>query len=564
MPVENGPIEAMLKAPPEPRMGDYALPCFPFAKEMKKSPAAIATELSREISPPKGVKTIEPAGPYVNFFLNRAALYREILSNICRKGFVRSRSKAGKGKTVVIDYSSPNIAKHLGVHHLRSAIIGRSLYRIFEACGYRCVGINHLGDWGTSFGKLIAAFERYGDISAQDASVSDMQELYVRFSQEAEEKPELADLARNAFKRLENGDPRATELWKQFKKISVAEFERVYAMLGIEFDAYTPESFYLTMAGDLLERLRAKGIATDSEDAIIARLDADNLPPLMLQKKDGTTLYSTRDLCAAEYRWTNYRFEHCIYVVGGEQKLHFQQLRAVLSQMGYDWAGRVEHIDFGLLKFPDPKTGRVNVGSTRTGAMVLLEDVLKNGIEKAKEKIKENAGKLPPQTDLEELADIIGTGAVMFSDLAVRRTKDVIFDWDRMLDFQGDTGPYVQYAHARLCSILRKSGAEVTEEADCSLLRLPEEWKLVRILEDFPLRIDQAADKREPSIIANYLLELCKLFSSYYSLGMKEPEKRVICDEEETLKARLFLVDAVRNVIADGLHLLGMEAPERM
>ncbi len=557
-------IAGLLEVPPDPQMGDYALPCFAFAKQMKKAPAGIATELAGCISPPSGITKMRAAGPYLNFHVNRPELFSEILCGIHEKGSAWHRTEKGKGETVVIDYSSPNIAKHLGVHHLRSAIIGRSIYRIFEAAGYRCIGINHLGDWGTSFGKLIAAFQRYGGLSAEKASVSDMQNYYVRFSNEAMKKPELEDLARDAFRKLENGDPDATALWKQFKKVSMAEFERIYGILGIEFDEYMPESFYLVMAESLLKRLKKAGIATESEEAVIATLEDENLPPLMLKKKDGATLYATRDLCAAEYRWTNYRFRHCLYVVGGEQKLHFLQLTAVLKKMGYKWADRIEHIDFGLLKFIDSETGRANKGSTRTGDTILLEDVLKNGIEKARRKIEENAEKLSEQTNAEELAAQIGTGAVIFSDLAVKRTKDVIFDWDRMLDFQGDTGPYVQYAHARLSSILRKAQMPVSPDADCSILQMPEEWRLVRMLEIFPLRINQASEKREPSIIANYLLELCKLFSTYYSLGMREPDKRVLCEDKNTLAARLLLVNGIKTVIASGLQLLGMDAPQRM
>ncbi len=557
-------IASMLEIPPEPDLGDYALPCFPFAKKLKKSPVEIAREIAETTDCSEIVDTMNPAGPYLNISVNKKKLFHHILNTIIEHDTALANNKIGAGKTVVIDYSSPNIAKHLGVHHIRSAIIGASLYRIFKACGYKPIGINHLGDWGTSFGKLIAAFERYGDVSVENATVADMQELYVRFSKEADEKPELEDSGREAFKRLEDGDPDATRFWKQFKKISLQEFKRIYDMLGISFDAYMPESFYLTMAEDLLERLEAKKIAVESEDAVIAELDDRDLPPLMLKKKDGTTLYATRDLCAAEYRWTNYRFDACIYVVGGEQKLHFQQIKAVLAKMGYKWADKIEHIDFGLLKLVDPETGKAIKGSTRKGQMILLEDVLNNGVKKAKGKIQQNLNKLSEETDLDELAAQIGIGAVMFSDLAVKRNKDVIFDWDRMLDFQGDTGPYVQYAHARLCSILRKAEVDAGSDARCELLKLPQEWSIIRMLEIFPIRVAQAADNREPSIIANYLLQLCKKFSSYYSLGMKEPEKRVLCEDKATLKARLMLVASVKTVIADGLHLLGMHAPEKM
>jgi len=471
---------------------------------------------------------------------------------------------------VVIDYSSPNIAKHLGVHHLRSAIIGRALYRIFEALGYRCIGINHLGDWGTSFGKLIAAFERYGDVDPKTATVSDLQRLYVRFSQEAEHNPALEEEARLAFRRLEQGEPRARELWQRFKAVSVAEFERVYNMLGITFDSYCPESFYLDMTEGLLKELEQAGLTRLSDDALIVPLEQFGLPPCMLRKADETTLYATRDLCAAIYRWGRYKFDLALYVVGAEQKLHFQQIKKVLELMGCGWAERIEHVDFGLLKFRDLETGRARKGSTRRGEMVLLEDVLCQGIQRARQKIQENLQKLDEATDVEELAAQVGIGAVVFSDLSVRRTKDVVFDWDRMLDFEGDTGPYVQYAHARLCSILRKAGRQPGESgrgegaADYGLLRLPEEWALVRLLEQYPSRVVAAADAREPSIIATYLLELCSRFSAYYSAGMREPERRVLCADAGVREARLSLVEAVRHAVSNALGLLGVAAPQRM
>jgi len=564
LPLDRGTVEDLLEVPPSPDMGDYALPCFALASRFRRAPAELAAELAARFPTSPRVPKAAASGPYLNFSVGREIMAAEVLTCVHRLAEGYGRSDAGSGKTVVLDYSSPNIAKHLGVHHLRSAIIGRSLYRIFEALGYRCVGINHLGDWGTSFGKLIAAFERYGDLDAQSATVSDLQDAYVRYSLEAEKKPELEDAARRAFRRLESGEPGAIGMWKRFTDVSMAEFAKIYEMLDIRFDSYAPESFYLGMTDECIERMQKSGVAQMSEEALIVPLEAYDMPPCLLRKSDETTLYATRDICAAEYRWNTYHFDHALYVVGGEQKLYFSQLRKVLELMGHDWADRIEHVDFGLIKLRDVETGRARKGATRKGEVILLEDVLREGMEKAAQKIRDNLDRLEEGADVDQLAAEIGIGAVMFSDLSVRRSKDVIFDWDRMLDFEGDTGPYVQYAHARLCSILRKAGEEVSPDADCALLQLPEEWALVRLVEDFPAKVRAAAQSREPSFIANYLLELCSQLSTYYSAGMREPERRVLCRDGGTRAARLLLVDALRHVIRNGLALLGVGAPERM
>jgi len=564
VPLERSRVSQLLGSPPSAEMGDYAFPCFALSSALKKEPGAIARELAGKFTPTAGVTAARPVGPYLNFFVDRQAMTAHVLRRVYSLGEEYGRSHVGKNRTIVIDYSSPNIAKHLGVHHLRSAIIGRSLYNIYEALGYRCVGINHLGDWGTGFGKLIAAYERWGLPEGQEATVSQLQELYVRFNREAEHDPQLEEEARRAFRRLETGEPRARQLWKAFKEVSLQEFERIYRMLGIRFDHYTAESFYNDKIGATLLRIRQAGLSRVSDDAVIVPLDQYQMPPCLLQKSDETSLYATRDICAAEYRWQRFRFEKALYVVGREQRLHFNQFKKVLELMGHQWADRIVHVDFGLLVFRDAESGRARKGSTRTGEMALLEDVLNDGIRKAEEKVRQNLDRFQEGTDLQELASTIGIGAVVFSDLCVRRNKDVIFDWDQMLDFEGDTGPYVQYAHARLSSILRKAQQQVSPDVDCSLLDLPEEWGIVRKIEAFPDVVVRAADALEPSMIATYLLELCARFSAYYSAGMRQKDKRVLCEDGGLRAARLLLVDGVRHVIRNGLGLLGIQAPERM
>ena len=564
LPVTADEALALLQSPPTPDMGDYGLPCFTLAAALRRAPAAIAAQLQEQVALPPGVREARADGPYLNFFVDRPAVTAAVLRRIIRQADSYGRSDAGAGARIVVEYSSPNIAKHLGVHHLRSAIIGGALCRLFEFLGYEAVGLNFLGDWGTGFGKLIAAFERYCAGDASELSVSDLQDLYVRFSAEAGEDPGLEQAARDAFRRLEEGESAARRLWDAFKRVSLDEFERIYRMLGISFDRYTPESDYIEQIPGLLQRVRESGAARESEGALIVPLADEDLPPLMLQKSDGSSLYATRDLCAAEHRWDEFRFERSLYVVGNEQALHFDQLKAVLRGMGCPWADRMEHVSFGLMKFRDAETGRARKGSTRGGEMLLLDDVLREAVERAAQKLHENADRLEEDAPLGELAAQIGIGAVIFSDLSTRRARDVLFDWDKVLDFEGATGPYVQYAHARLCSILRKADRPVPPDVDFALLALPEEWALVRQLGDFPRRVRRAAADCEPFVIVGYLLDLCAEFSTYYSAGMREPARRVLCPDRELSAARLLLTQATRHVIRNGLRLLGMSAPERM
>lgn len=568
VPLDESELARLLETPPSPEMGDYGFPCFALSKRLRRGPDAIAAELQGKVRLPDGVREARAAGPYLNFFVDRPILTARVLGLISHLGPQYGADDPGSGKAVVIDYGSPNIAKHLGVHHLPSAVIGRALYRIHEKLGYRCVGVNFLGDWGTSFGRLIAAVERYSIAEPERLTVSDLQELYVRYSGEAEESPELQQAARDAFRRLEEGDAGVARIWGAFKHVSLEEFDRIYGMLGVAFDRVTPESFYNDRIEPTIERLRAEGVAQESRGALIVPLEEEGLPPCMLRKSDGASLYLARDIAAAEDRWEEHHFEKALYVVGNEQLLHFRQLKAVLKRMGHEWADRVVHVNFGLIKFRDAETGQARVGSTRRGEMLLLEDVLSEAVSRARAKIQENLDRFEEGADLEALAAQVGVGALVFGELSTRRTRDVVFDWDRMLDFEGDSGPYVQYAHARLCSILRKAGLPdgrpVAADVDFARLDTPEEWALVRHLERFPRAVRRAADEYEPSVIAAFLLELCADFSSYYSAGMREPERRVLCQDAPTRAARLLLVDCARHVIGSGLRLLGVAAPARM
>ena len=562
VPLSAQELAALLQTPPSPEMGDYGLPCFSLAKTLRKAPNLIAQELGEQLGDVEGLREARAEGPYLNFFLDRPWATERLLRSIHELGAEYGSDDVGGGRRVVIEYSSPNIAKHMSVYHLRPTIIGSSLRRIYHRLGYETVGINFIGDWGTGFGKLVAAFERYQPGDAEALTVTELQDMYVRFCAEEESDPELQQAARDAFRRLEEGEPEAVRLWEAFKAVSLAEFEGAYVLLDVEFDVLTSESRYADQLGPRVDRMVADGLAVESEGAMIIPL-GDDMPPCLVRKSDGASLYATRDICAAEDRWDEYEFAEHLYVVGSEQQLYFRQLKAALKALGHEWTDRIEHIHFGMMKFAD-ESGDAVKGSTRKGITITLDEVLEEAVRKARQKIDENADRIDASADRDELAEQIGIGAAIFCQLSVRRVRDVLFDWDKILEFEGDTGPYVQYAHARLCSILRKAEEDVTPDADCARLDMPEEWTLVRHLERFPAAIRRAAAEHEPSILATYLLDLCADFSSYYSAGMKEPDRRVLCADAATRAARLLLVDAARHVIRSGLELLGIAAPERM
>lgn len=550
VPVAEAALSQAIEVPPSIQLGDYAFPCFPLAKVLRKAPQAIAAELAAAFQPTALVKEARASGPYVNFFVDRVAYSRAGLGTILNEGVGYARSAEREGKTVVIDYSSPNIAKPFGVGHLRSTVIGNALYRIYDHLGYRVIRINHLGDWGTQFGKLIVAFKCWGDeTNLATHAIQTLYDLYVRFHSEVETSPELDDEARVWFKRLEDGDPEARAIWQRFRDLSLQEFSRIYERLGISFDSLAGESFYEPYLDQTIERIRQAGLVSFSDQALIVDLRPYNMPPCLLRKKDEATLYATRDLAAAIYRHTTYGFWKMLYVVGADQRLHFQQVFKILELMGFPWANDCVHVDFGLIRFNDEKMG------TRRGNIIFLEDVLDRAVELAEQIVHEKNPTLPNK---HEVAEAVGIGAVIFADLSTRRVKDVNFEWEKVLTFEGQTGPYVQYTHARACSVLRKANQPVRADADCTPLTQDEAFDLVRILADYPAVLRRAAESYEPFFVTDYLLTLSERFNKYYH------NYRILTDDALVREARLLLVKGVQIVIQSGLSLLSIKAPEEM
>ena len=547
LPLEADETEKMLEVPPKMDMGDYAFPCFSFAKSMKKAPAAIAAEIAQNMKIPALVKEVKGAGPYLNFFIDRAEFTKRFLTRAIERTLDYGCSKSGAGKTVVVDFSSPNIAKPFGIGHLRSTVIGGALCRIFEALGYNVVGINHLGDWGTQIGKMMVAFKRWEDGEKFKADpIAHSYELYKKFHSEAEKDPALEEEARDYFKRLEGGDPEAKAFWQRFMDISMSEFKRVYEKLGVRFDHFTGESFYNDKTEKTIELLKKKGLASESDGALVVDLGKE-MPPCLLRKADGATLYATRDLAAAIYRHEQFDFDLCLYVVGYPQELHFRQFFKVLKLAGFDWSDNMNHVPFGHI-----------LGmSTRKGTLVLLDEVLNEAVSRASEIIAE---KNPDLDNPAEVAEAIGVGAVIFNDLKNSRAKDVNFDWNAILSFDGETGPYIQYSHVRFAGLLRHFEGEPPspDSVDFGLLSEPEEWQLVRDIEKWPSVIAQAAAEFEPSVISTYLLLIASDFNRFYQ------KHRIVGDDESLTAARLALVMALKNVLARGLSMLGMKALEKM
>ncbi len=544
-------IYNLLEYPPDEQLGDLALPCFKLSKILRKAPHVIAQELQESLPASPYLEPPKATGPYLNFRFNPERLAKEVLVSILvnREGY---GARPPKGQKIVIDFSAPNIAKPFHVGHLSSTVIGNSLYKIFSFLGYDCVGINHLGDWGTQFGKLITAYKKWGSQSAvEEGLIKELMRLYVKFHEEAEKEPALEEEAREWFNRIENGDQEALALWKWFKEISLEEFQKVYDLLEIKFDSMAGESFYNDQLPAVVEELKAKGLLKESEGALIVDLEQYEMPPCLILKKDGSSLYATRDIAAALYRKRTYDFTKALYVTGIAQSLHFRQWFKVIELMGYEWAKDLVHVPFGWVNLEGEKL------STRKGKVVLLEELLKTAIQKTLEIINE---KNPNLENKEEVARVVGVGAVVFGALSVNRIKDVTFSWEEALNFDGETGPYLQYTHARACSILRKVAFEPEEHLDFDPKVLTDQaaLKVIKTLYLFPERIMAAAAEYEPSLISRYLIDLAQEFNRFYH------DCPVLVEEQTLQKARLVLVYAVKTTLAVGLSLLGIKAPERM
>lgn len=547
--LQKDELNVMLVVPPDPRLGDYAFPCF----RLGKNPKQEAEKLKDSLGEISFIKKLEVSGPYLNFFIKPEILAEETLTSIYQKRKDYGKQNLGKGKVLAMDYSHPNIAKPFGIGHLRSTVIGNSLYQIFLSLGYKPIAVNHLGDWGTQFGKLIVAYLRWGEEKKLGQEpIKYLLHLYVKFHDEAEKDDSFNDQARAAFKRLEDGDKEYLALWEEFKKLSLLEFQRIYDILDVTFDTYNGEAFINKHVAGTIKEIESKIKVEKSEGALIINLEQYNMPPLILLKSDEATTYHSRDLAAAFYRIKKYKASKLLYIVGSEQKLHFQQLFKVLELLGYD-KERFVHIDFGLFRFPEGKM------STRKGKVIFLEEVLNKAIGLAEKIIEE---KNPTLKNKKEVARMVGVGAIIFADLSNDRIRDIDFDWQRMLSFDGETAPYLQYTHARACSILRKVAGENKLEASTyinfEIMQSSEELAVIKKLQEFPEVLVKVADTYKPHHLAHYLISLAQAFNEFYH---KCP---VISEEVNQMKARLLVVDCVRQVMENGLSHLGIKAPEEM
>ena len=545
--LDQDAILNLLEQPKSSDLGDIAFPAFSLAKVERKAPQAIAADIAEKIDQSAFEKVVA-TGPYVNFFLDKSKISDQVIKSVIEAGADYGQQDEGHGQNITIDLSSPNIAKPFSVGHLRSTVIGDALSNIFRKMGYNTIKINHLGDWGKQFGLLMVAYKKWGSKEAVEANpINELLKLYVRINAEIEHNPELDEEGRKWFKKLEDGDPEATQLWQWFRDESLEEFNRIYKLLDVEFDSLNGEAFYNDKMDEGVQILEDKGLLKESKGASIVDLDDVNLPPAMIKKSDGATLYITRDIATAMYRARTYNFVKNIYAVGQEQSNHFRQLKAVLKKMGFDWSDDMVHVDFGLVTKNRQKL------STRKGNIILLEPTLQEAISRAKAQIEE---KNPELENKEEVAHAVGVGAVKFYDLKTDRRNGYDFDLEAMVSFEGETGPYVQYAYARIQSILRKANFTPSTDATYSLSD-PESWEIIKLLQDFARVVKRAAENYDPSLIAKYAINLAQAFNKYYA------HTRIL-DESPERESRLALSYSTAVVLKEALRLLGVDAPEKM
>lgn len=541
-------IAAIIEKPKSSDLGDLAFPAFQLAKTLRKSPQIIAGEIAEKIDT-KGFEKVIAVGPYVNFFLDKNATASEVIREVLAEGEHYGDANIGEGGNVPIDMSAPNIAKPFSIGHLRSTVIGDSIAKIYEKLGYQPIKINHLGDWGKQFGLLITAYKKYGDEATITANpIDELLKLYVKINAEAKEDSEVDEEGRQWFLKMEQGDEEALRIWKWFSDVSLIEFNRIYGKLGVTFDHFMGESFYSDKMDAIVEDLENKNLLHESKGALIVDLEKYNLNPALIKKTDGATLYITRDLATAAYRKKTFNFVKSLYVVGGEQTNHFKQLKAVLKESGYDWSDDMVHVPFGMVTQGGKKF------STRKGHVVKLEMALDEAVDRAEKQIE---AKNPNLENKEEVAKQVGVGAVKFYDLKTDRNNGYDFDLDEMVSFEGETGPYVQYAHARIQSILRKANRKVNIDNISLVVSDAEAWEIVKALKEFPNIVKRAADNYEPSIIAKYAISLAQAFNKYYA------HVRILEDDAQ-LDGRLALISATSIVLKEALRLLGVAAPENM
>ena len=554
--LEKDEIRKMIEIPADSKMGDYAFPCFKLAKILRKAPPLIAKGIAEAIADDPIFEKVEQVNAYVNMFINKEAFAGDVISEVIEKGDDFGKSDIGADRPVVVEYSSPNIAKPFHIGHIRSTVIGASIAKIYDYLGFKVIRINHLGDYGTQFGKMIVAYRHWGNKQdVIDEPIKTLLGYYTKFHEEAEKDPSLEDEARATFTKLEHGEPEETEIWQWFRDESLKEFSRVYDMLGIKYDSYAGESFYSDKMPRFVKELEEKGLMEEDDGARLVRLDDYGLTPALIQKSDGSTLYITRDIAAAVYRKETYDFYKNIYVVASQQNLHFQQWIQILELMGYEWARDCVHVPFGLVSLED------GTMSTREGRVVFLEDVLNGAVDKTREIIKEKNPDADPEM-VEEVAKAVGIGAVVFNELSNYRIKDYVFSWDHVLNFEGETGPYVQYTYARSCSILRNAGEEVVAKAkegfDPQYLKGESAHALTSLLYRFPEVILEAGEKYEPSIVTRHLVDIAQAFNKFYH------DEHILVDNEDEKVAKVAMVMAAQTAIRNGLDILCMKAPEKM